>query len=113
VCTAGQMVLLGNNTWHCGLNTGHNTSISTNIIGAGGLGEFCNDLKAVVMDLKSMWSTLKRFWDENHHRMDNANGVEKTMWNNSWKVFTGQVYIYNSQRPTPPNILCIPSLAAD
>ena len=113
LCSAGQVVVIESNVWHCGINMGVNSSISVNIVGAGGVEELRKDLHTIVNDLRDMQETLRGFKaaqdaqmrdaeEEDDGKDDEEGTAEQARWKKRWntavKLFAGQVHIYNSQQ---------------
>ena len=106
LCGVGQAVIIGRNVWHAGINLGANSSISVNIVGAGGVEEFRADLLAMVDDLRELQKVLRDFRAEREGEMKDGEGEEgeeegmewKRRWTAAWKLFTGQALIFNRFR---------------
>ena len=97
LCHVGQAVVIAGNVWHCGINLGANSSISVNIVGAGGVEEFVSDLRGAVNDLHDMHAIMADF---KAARVEDGrdDGVCRKRWLAALKLLSGQVLIYNRQR---------------
>ena len=86
VCGVGEFVLIDNNVWHAGINIGPNcsTSISVNIIGAGGVEALQKDIACIMDDIHDQRQRMIQFSREwARGRTDRSDEEWRVDWNHS------------------------------